>query len=53
MERPNRKKDQLGITTRNNTVYNQSKLLLNNLNDRDREIISEELDLNEDANTLS
>lgn len=44
---------QLGITTRNNTVYNQSKLLLNNLNDRDREIISEELDLNEDANTLS
>jgi hypothetical protein len=45
--------EQLGITTRNNTVYNQSKLLLNNLNENDKKLISEELDRNEDANTLS
>ena len=45
--------EQLVISTANKSVFNQSKLLLNNLNDRDREIISEELDLNEDANTLS
>ena len=45
--------EQLGITTSNNTVYNQSKLLLNNLNQRDRNIIAEALDLNESSNTLS
>ena len=45
--------EQLGITTSNNTVYNQSKLLLNNLNQRDRDIIAESLDLNESSNTLS
>ena len=45
--------EQLVISTANKSVFNQSKLLLNNLNDRDREIISEELDFNEDANTLS
>ena len=45
--------EQLGITTSNNTVYNQSKLLLNNLNQRDRDIIAEALDLNESSNTLS
>ena len=44
---------QLGITTSNNTVYNQSKLLLNNLNQRDRDLIAEALDLNESSNTLS
>ena len=45
--------EQLGITTSNNTVYNQSELLLNNLNQRDRDIIAEALDLNESSNTLS
>ena len=45
--------EQLGITTSNNTVYNQSKLLLNNLNQRDRDLIAEALDLNESSNTLS
>ena len=45
--------EQLGITTSHNTVYNQSKLLLNNLNQRDRDIIAEALDLNESSNTLS
>ena len=45
--------EQLGITTSNNTVYNQSESLLNNLNQRDRDIIAEALDLNESSNTLS
>ena len=45
--------EQLGISTANKSVYNQSKLLLNNLNENDKELISEELDRNEDANTLS
>jgi hypothetical protein len=45
--------EQLGITTSNNTVYNRSELLLNNLNQRDRDIIAEALDLNESSNTLS
>jgi hypothetical protein len=45
--------EQLGITTANNTVYNQSDLLLNNLNQRDRDIVAEALDLNESSKTLS
>ena len=45
--------EQLGITTSNNTVYNQSELLLNNLNQRDRDLIAEAIDFNEDSNTLS
>ena len=45
--------EQLGITTSNNTIYNQSELLLNNLNQRDRDLIAEAIDLNESANTLS
>jgi hypothetical protein len=44
---------QLNIDTANRSVYNQSESLLNNLNARDREIIAEQLDLNEDADTLS
>jgi len=44
---------QLGITTANKSVYNQSQLLLNNLNDRDRQIIADSLDSNQDVNTLS
>ena len=44
---------QLGISTQNNSVYNQSELLLNNLNDYDRQQIADALDLNESSNTLS
>ena len=44
---------QLSITTANRSVYNQSESLLGNLNLRDRAIIAEQLDLNEDADTLS
>ena len=44
--------EQLGIAT-NNTIFDQSQSLLNNLNLRDRELIANALDLNEDANTLS
>ena len=43
---------QLGLYTYGN-VFNQSKRLLNNLNQRDRDIVAEELDSNEDADTLS
>jgi len=44
---------QLSITTTNRSIYNQSESLLDNLNLRDRAIIAEQLDLNEDADTLS
>jgi hypothetical protein len=44
---------QLGITTANRSVYNQSELLLNNLNKNDRQKIADALDLNESSNTLS
>jgi len=44
---------QLNIETANKSVYNQSESLLNNLNLRDRAIIAEQLDLNQDADTLS
>jgi len=43
---------QLGISTNNNTVWSQSQQLLNNLNARDRQIVADELDLNESADTL-
>ena len=44
---------QLNIATANRSVYNQSESLLGNLNLRDRAIIAEQLDLNQDADTLS
>ena len=44
---------QLSIATDNRSVYNQSESLLDNLNLRDRAIIAEQLDLNQDADTLS
>lgn len=44
---------QLGITTANRSIYNQSELLLNNLNKNDRQKIADALDLNESSNTLS
>ena len=43
---------QLGLYTYGN-VFNQSKRLLNNLNQRDRDIVQEQLNLNEDADTIS
>ena len=45
--------EQLGISTTNRSIFHQSKLLLNNLNDRDRQKIADALDLNESSNTLS
>ncbi len=45
--------EQLGIGTSNNSIYNQSELLLNNLNDHDRQVIADSLDLNESSNTIS
>ena len=35
------------------TVFQQSKRLLSNLNQRDRDIVAEELDLNQDSGTIS
>ena len=43
---------QLGLYTFGD-VYSQSQRLLSNLNQRDRDIVADELDLNEDADTLS
>ena len=44
---------QLGITTANRTLASLSGTLLRNLNQRDRDLIANQLDLNESANTLS
>ena len=44
---------QLNITTTNNSIYSQSKLLLNSLNNYDRQQIANALDLHESSNTLS
>ena len=44
---------QLSITTANRSILNQSKSLLDNLNKRDRDLIANQLDLNEEASTLS
>ena len=44
--------EQLGLSTRG-SIQNQSRRLLNNLNDRDREIVSAELDQNESNSTIS
>ena len=44
---------QLNIKTANRSIYNQSESLLDNLNQRDRDIIANRLDLNQDAETLS
>ena len=45
--------DQLGITTANRSIYNQSKVLLNNMNKNDRLIIANALDDNETTDTIS
>ena len=44
---------QLGITTANRSIYNQSKELLNNMNDNDRLLVANELDDDEATNTIS
>ena len=44
---------QLNIKTANRSIYNQSESLLDNLNQRDRDIVANRLDLNQDAETLS
>jgi len=43
--------EQLNLST-TGSVFDQSKILLDNLNQRDRDVIAGELDLNEDADTL-
>ena len=45
--------EQLGLTTANNSIYDQSERLLNNMNQHDRDEIAKQLDLNESASTLS
>jgi hypothetical protein len=45
--------EQLGISTTNRSIFHQSQLLLNNLNERDRQKVADALDLNESSNTLS
>jgi hypothetical protein len=45
--------EQLGITTANRTITDQSRRLLNNMNQHDRDVIAQQLDLNESSNTLS
>jgi hypothetical protein len=45
--------EQLGLTTANRSIYDQSQRLLNNMNQHDRDKIARALDLNESANTLS
>ena len=44
---------QLNIKTANRSIYNQSESLLDNLNQRDRDLVANRLDLNQDAETLS
>jgi hypothetical protein len=45
--------EQLGLTTANRSIYDQSQRLLNNMNHHDRDKIARALDLNESSNTLS
>ncbi len=45
--------NQLGITTANRSIYNQSRELLNNMNEYDKQLISDELDANQTANTIT
>jgi len=45
--------EQLGLTTSNRSIYDQSQRLLNNMNQHDRDKIARQLDLNESSNTLS
>ena len=44
---------QLSITVVNRSIYNQSQSLLDNLNKRDRDVIAQQLDSNEEADTIN
>ena len=45
--------EQLGLVTANRSITDQSRRLLNNMNQHDRDVIAQQLDLNESSNTLS
>ena len=45
--------EQLGIVTANRTISDQSRRLLDNMNQNDRDIIANNLDLNEETNTYT
>ena len=45
--------EQLGIVTANRSIEDQSNSLLNNMNENDRSVVANELDQNEDVDTLS
>ena len=45
--------EKLSISTANKDIYAKSKSLLNNLNQRDRDLVKAELDLNQQIDTLS
>jgi len=45
--------EQLGITTANRNIMSLSGTLLNNMNKHDRDVIANQLDLNESSSTLS
>ena len=45
--------EQLGLVTANRSITDQSRRLLNNMNQHDRDKIARALDLNESSNTLS
>ncbi len=45
--------NQLGITTANRSIYNQSRELLNKMNEYDKQLISDELDANQTADTIT
>ena len=45
--------EQLGIVTANRSIEDQSNSLLDNMNENDRSVVANELDQNEDVDTLS
>ena len=45
--------EQLGLVTTNRSITDQSRRLLNNMNQHDRDVIAQQLDLNESSDTLS
>lgn len=45
--------EQLGLVTANRSITDQSRRLLDNMNQHDRDVIAQQLDLNESSNTLS
>ena len=45
--------EQLGLVTANRSITDQSRRLLDNMNQHDRDVIAQQLDLNESSSTLS